>query len=514
MNSPITRVLSIEELRKLDADADVDLDVLIARAGSAVAAAAKTMLGGTYGRRITVLAGPGKNGADGRVAASLLQQAGANVTVIDIIKNAPVPTQIDACDLVIDAVYGTGFHGNYRAPDVGAAPVLAVDVPSGVDGNTGWVSPESRVLQATRTITFAAGKPGLLFGEGATLSGVVEVADIGLAMPAAGLGTTPGMYVLHEDQVRQRLASVLTRNANSHKWTSAVGVIGGSEYMHGAPHLVALGALRSGSGMVRVGTPGGNGPLPIEVVGFPVAPNHWTASAIEGTSKCHAVVVGPGLGRTRAVLSSIRSFAFRVPQPLVLDADAFAAFGEDVDDDRSAAEIQREPQTGAGLRAVQDAIARRQGKSAAPTNIIKQPSTGALLLTARRPGSTVLTPHDGEYEMLVGRRPGPDRIEAARFLATSSGCVVLLKGSTTVVADPTGRVEIVRVGDDRLATAGTGDVLAGVIGSFLAQGLSAFDAAACASFVHGLAATSGSRIGLVATDLPTLVSQLLSRWSQ
>jgi ADP-dependent NAD(P)H-hydrate dehydratase / NAD(P)H-hydrate epimerase len=514
MTSPSTRVLTIDELRKADADAGVGIDVLIARAGTAVATAAKAMLGGMYGRRVTVLAGPGKNGADGRFAASILQQAGAKVTVIEFTKNTPAPLLIDGGDLVIDAVFGTGFHGSFRAPEVGATPVLAVDVPSGVDASTGWVSPESRVLQATKTITFAAWKPGLLFGDGATLAGEVEVADIGLAMPAAGLDTAPGIYVLNEDQVRQRLAPVLKRSASSHKWTSAVGVIGGSDYMHGAPHLVALGALRSGSGMVRVGTPGGNGPLPIEVVGFPVAPNHWTASAIEGTSKCHAVVVGPGLGRTRAVLSSIRSFTFRVPQPLVLDADAFAAFGEDVDDDRSAAEIQREPQTGAGLRAVQDAIARRQGKTAAPTNIIKQTSTGALLLTARRPGSTILTPHDGEYEILVGRRPGPDRIEAARYLATSSGCVVLLKGSTTVVADPTGRVEIVCVGDDRLATAGTGDVLAGVIGSFLAQGLGAFDAAACAAFVHGLAATSGSRVGLVATDLPALISTLLSRWAQ
>ncbi len=508
-----SRVLTIEELRKLDADANVDLDVLIGRAGAAVAAAAKTMLGGTYGRRVTVLAGPGKNGADGRVAATLLQQAGALVTTIDVTKHAPAPAEVASCDLVIDAVFGTGFHGSYRAPDVGTTPVLAIDVPSGVDASTGWVSPESRVLQATKTVTFAAWKPGLLFGDGATLAGDVEVADIGLSMPPAGLDTSPGIYVTREDQVRKRLAPVLSRKSSRHKWTSAVGVIGGSEYMYGAPHLVALGAMRSGSGMVRVGTPGGNGPLPIEVVGFPVAPNHWTASGIEGTSKCQAVVVGPGLGRTRAALSSIRSFTFRVPQPLVLDADAFAAFGEDVDDDRSAAEIQREPQAGAGLRAVQDAIARRQGKAAAPTNIIKQSSTGALLLTARRPGSTVLTPHDGEYEILVGRRPGPDRIEAARFLATSSGCVVLLKGSTTVVADPTGRVEIVCAGDDRLATAGTGDVLAGVVGSFLAQGLGAFDAAACAAYVHGTAASSGSRIGLVATDLPTLVSSLLSNWA-
>jgi ADP-dependent NAD(P)H-hydrate dehydratase / NAD(P)H-hydrate epimerase len=514
ISSTITRVLAVEELRKLDADANVSVDVLVTRAGTAVAGAAKTMLGGTYGRRVVVLAGPGKNGADGRIAAAQLQQAGAKVTVIDINRNTPVPESVPECDLLIDAAYGTGFHGSFRAPHVGTTPVLAVDIPSGVDATTGWISPDSQVLRATKTVTFAAWKPGLLLGEGAAFCGDVEVVDIGLGLPSAGIDAEPGMYVLQEDQVRQRLSSVTNRSSGRHKWTSAVGVVGGSEYMHGAPNLVALGALRSGSGMVRVGTPGGNGPLPIEVVGFPVSVNHWTAAALEGTSKCHAVVLGPGLGRTRAVLSSIRSFSFRVPQPLVLDADAFAAFGEDVDEDRSAAEIQREPQTGAGLRAVQEALARRQGRAPVPTNISKQSNTGASLLSTRRAGSTVLTPHDGEYEILVGRRPGPDRIEAARHLATLSGCVVLLKGSTTVVADASGRVEIVSIGDDRLATAGTGDVLSGIIGSFLAQGLGAFDAAACGAFVHGLAASRGSRIGLIATDLPTLVSELLSSWSE
>jgi ADP-dependent NAD(P)H-hydrate dehydratase / NAD(P)H-hydrate epimerase len=516
MNSSplITRVLTVKELRKLDTDANVGLDVLVTRAGTAVAAAAKAMLGGTYGRRVVVLAGPGKNGADGRVAAAQLGNAGAQVVVIDVNRNTPVPETVPECDLVIDAAYGTGFHGSFRAPNVGATPVLAVDIASGVDAMTGWISPDSRVLRATKTVTFAAWKPGLLLGEGASMSGAVEVVDIGVGLPTTGLGAEPGTYLLQEDQVRHRLSTITSRTTGRHKWTSAVGVVGGSEYMTGAPNLVALGALRSGSGMVRVGTPGGNGPLPIEVVGFPVSANHWTAAALEGTSKCHAVVLGPGLGRTRAVLSSIRSFAFRVPQPLVLDADAFAAFGEDIDDDRSAAEIQREPQTGAGFRAVQEAIARRQGKAPVPTNISKQSSTGASLLTSRRTGSTVLTPHDGEYEILVGRRPGPNRIEAARDLATLSGCVVLLKGSTTVVADASGRVEIVAVGDDRLATAGTGDVLSGIIGSFLAQGLGAFDAAACGAFVHGLAASRGTRIGLIATDLPLLVSELLSSWAE
>lgn len=511
-NIAVSRILSVDQLRALDAAADVDIDVLIQRAGSAVARAAKAMLRGTYGRRVVVLAGPGKNGADGRVAAAQLRASGVLVTVVDIHRNLPVPSTVESCDLVIDAVFGTGFRGAFRAPDVGSTPVLAVDIPSGVDASTGWVSPESRVLAAQRTVTFAAWKAGLLFGEGAQLAGRVDVVDIGLALPAPDFTTEPGAYVLREDHVRDRLRGVLERRSRVHKWSAAVGVIAGSDHMSGAPQLVALGALRSGSGMVRVAAPGGNGTLPVEAVGFSVPAVHWTAAALDGTSKCHATVIGPGLGRTRPVLSSIRSFALRCPQPLVLDADAFAAFGEDLDDDRSALEVQRES-TSAGLRAVQDAVARRQGTPTIPTNISKHATAGAALLASRRPGSTVLTPHDGEYELLVGRRPGTDRIAAARQLAASSGSVVLLKGTTTVIADPVGRVEIVRVGDDRLATAGTGDVLSGLIASLLAQGLGSFDAAACAAFVHGAAALRGHRIGFVATDLPLLVAQLLSEWA-
>lgn len=507
-----SRVLSVDEFRALDASADVGIDVLIERAGSVVARVAKTMLRGTYGRRVVVLAGPGKNGADGRVAAAQLRAEGVAVTVIDVDKHSAAPTSVADCDLVIDAVYGTGFHGSYRAPDVGATRVLAVDIPSGVDATTGWVSSESRVLAATTTVTFAAWKAGLLFGEGAQLAGHVLVADIGLRLPSPDLTSAPGIHVLSEHHVRQRLSRVLDRRAGLHKWSAAVGVIGGSDHMSGAPQLVTLGALRSGSGMVRVASPGANAQLLVEAVGFSIPAAHWTAAALDGTVKCHAMVVGPGLGRTRPVLSSIRSFTLRCPQPLVIDADAFAAFGEDLDDDRSALEVQRES-TSAGLRAVQDAVARRQGKPIAPPNISTQVTAGAALLASRRPGSTVLTPHDGEYELLVGRRPGPDRIAAARHLASSSGCVVLLKGATTVVADPIGRVEIVSVGDDRLATAGTGDVLSGIVASLLAQGLGSFDAAACGAFVHGLAATGGTRIGFIATDLPMLVARLLSGWS-
>lgn len=511
--SPVasTRVLSVAEMKALDASADVALDVLIERAGAAVAAAARSMLKGGSGRNVVVLAGIGNNGADGRAAAKLLTGSGINVRVIEVSRIAPAPDAIDLCDLVIDAVHGTGFSGSYRAPNVNGAPVLAVDLPSGLDATSGTVGATSRVLRADRTVTFGALKPGLLFGQGPRLAGAVRVVDIGL--PPAST-EVPGVHIVTEDIVRHRVERVIAPAGDRHKWSAAVGIVGGSALMAGAPALVASGAQRGGAGMVVVGTPAMVGALPVEVVAIALAPNHWAAGALEGTSRCHALVVGPGLGRSKPVLTSARSFALRAPQPIVIDADAFSALSDEIDDDRTMESRRIEPQS-SGLRAVQEAIARRQGVPSVRTETAApiRPLSAVAVLRGRRVGSTVLTPHDGEYEILMGRRPGLDRIAAARDLAAVSGAVVLLKGATTVVSDAEGRVELVRSGDDRLATAGTGDVLAGIVAAFLAQGLSAFDAAVCGSFVHGAAALRGTRIGFVASDLPVLVAALLSEWA-
>src|SRR5437870_5159193 len=188
----------------IDRAAPDPTEVLVARAGSAVARAARRMLGGAYGRRVVVVAGKGNNGADGRAAAAMLERRGVRVAVLDAAAGSKVTP---ACDLVIDAAYGTGFRGAYDPPDPGDAPVLAVDVPSG---------PSAR---ADATVTFAALKPALLFGDGPERAGTVAVADIGLDVSGAR------MHVVEDGDVAERLPS---RPRNSHKWQTAVFVAAGS----------------------------------------------------------------------------------------------------------------------------------------------------------------------------------------------------------------------------------------------------------------------------------------------
>ena len=168
-------VLSVEEMAAVDATASEPVEVLIARAGSAVAREALRMLGGGYGKRVAVVAGKGNNGADGRAAAERLRYRGV---VVDVFDAHQAPSRLPRVDLVIDAAYGTGFHGDYAAPDPNGAPVLAIDIPSGVNGDTG-VACEGAVA-ATRTVTMQTLKPGLLLADGPDLAGEIVVADIGL----------------------------------------------------------------------------------------------------------------------------------------------------------------------------------------------------------------------------------------------------------------------------------------------------------------------------------------------
>lgn len=442
-------VLTPSQMAAADEAASDPVDVLIERAGVAVAREALLFLGGTYGRRVVVLAGKGNNGADGRAAAARLRRRGARVEIVDALD---APSHLPTCDLVIDAAYGTGFRGDYDAPSAGHAPVLAVDVPSGVDGTTGEAG--GRVLQATRTVTFAALKPGLLFGAGRELAGEVIVADIGL-----DVRSTAGVVG------RADVAAWMPpQRAEAHKWDAAVLAVAGSPLMMGAGHLVAAGAQRAGAGMVRLGSPGavdGTG-RPVEAVGICLPPDGWEAS-LQDVGRFSALVVGPGLGRDPSTQASVRALLGSADVPAVIDADALTA------------------------------LAGRLSPA-----------------LRRRPPDSVLTPHDGEYERLLGTPPGPDRIAAARRLAEESGSVTLLKGSTTVVAHPDGRVRIVTTGDARLATAGTGDVLSGVVAALLARGLAAFDAAAAGAWVHGRAGQLGWTDGFIAGDLLALLPAALA----
>ncbi|GAC1314810.1 MAG: NAD(P)H-hydrate dehydratase [Acidimicrobiales bacterium] len=437
-------VVTVAEMRAADADAPVPAAILIDRAGRAVANRAMQIVGGAYGTRIVVVAGKGNNGADGRAAARVLTSRGARVAIVE--PGADVPA---GADLVIDGAFGTGFRGSYRAPTT-AAPVLAIDIASGVDGDTGAAG--DGAVTAAATVTMAARKPGLLLGDGPARSGAVTVADIGLPVAARA-------HLVEDCD----LGWIPARARDTHKWTRAVWVVAGSPGMRGAPALCVRAAQRAGAGMVRVGSPGllaSEHPAG-EAVAVGLADCGWEDTVLGELDRFRALVVGPGLGRADATATAVRRLVERAGLPVVVDADGLHALGQ----------------------------------------------PGALRAAGEAP--VVLTPHDGEFTRLAGHAPGPDRIAAGRALAARTGAVVLLKGPTTVVAEPDGRVLLAAAGDARLATAGTGDVLAGVVGAFLAAGVPAFEAAALAAHVHGRAAARGRRVGLVAGDLPDLLPPVL-----
>jgi hydroxyethylthiazole kinase-like uncharacterized protein yjeF len=425
-------VVTPVEMARIDASAPEPVAVLIERAGRAVAGEALDMLGGGYGRRVVVYAGSGNNGADGFAAARFLEGRGVRC---EILSPEGVPRRNP--DLVIDGCVGTGLGRPFSPPTVGSTPVLAIDIPSGVDGLTGEV--RGAAFRADRTVTFAAHKPGLLLGRGPDLAGRITLADIGLDVGQ------PRIALMTDGD----LAGWPVRPNDAHKWGSAVWVIGGQPGMTGAPALAAEAAARSGAGYVAVSTPGGSAAAHRESVSIALADADWSTTVVERGSRFAALVIGPGLPTDRGHRDLAAVLDLDVPA--VLDAGAI------------------------------DLVA-------------DQPE-----IVAGRP--VVLTPHDGEFERLTGRRPGSDRIETVRRAAADLDAVVLLKGPTTVIAAPDGRARIVTSGDQRLATAGTGDVLSGVIGSALTAGLEPLDAAALGAHLHGKAAIRTGRPVLVASDL-------------
>ena len=567
------------------------LEVLISRAGEAVAVKARQMLvescGQCYGRRVLVLAGKGNNGKDGKEAARRLKNWGAQVLVAgpadqltansetdshetdthkadspnaepgetDFHKvgskeinpreaanhdgspfRAAPPVSFAPIDLIIDAAYGTGLSRPYELPEFirtlsKGTPVLAVDIPSGVCGLTGQVLGEA--LPATATVTFGAYKPGLLLGEGKTLSGAVEVASIGLDASSAKA------HVL----TAESLAALLPkREANAHKWNAACWVVGGSPGMTGAPALAASAAYRAGAGYVRVSTPatvashdtdtspsaalspttanadtsvtstlvansqstaeiGGDASQPDvsgvrEAVGFALPAQCWSEAVLQASSKFHSLVVGPGLTACKETRQSMQQLlasdaVLSGRLAVVIDGGALEALGQ---------ELLETPLKTAPLKTAP------QQAAAPPNDVQAQQSFAGPQI--------VLTPHDREYAYLCGSPPEDDRIKASRDLAAATGAVVLLKGPTTVVSHPDGSVLLSATGDQRLATAGTGDVLAGIIGALLAQGLDAFQAAALGAELHGRAACLGSANGLLASDICDLLPQALQKLSK
>ena len=462
------RVITPEESARLDAAAADPVEVLMDRAGLAVALAAVQM-GAGYGTRVAVLAGTGNNGGDGYVAARYLARRGCAVAVHALApprdaegaaaaaaaaaRAAGVPivplAGPTSCDLVIDALFGIGFRG--KLPDVvgpwlAVAPMLAVDVPSGLDAATGRAG--KKAFRATATVTFHALKPGHLLGDGPDQCGRVEVADIGLQ------GGAPAMLVCEAGDAPRPV-----RNRTAHKWSAgSVAIVGGSPGITGAPMLAARAALATGAGAVAVVCPSALQPtyaaLSTEVMTRAVGSGPRFAAGdvdavLAAAERFDVMVLGPGLGAGQRDL--VTGILARWPRPLLLDAD--------------------------GLNALD----------------------GTELL-ADRGAPTVITPHSGELQRLMGKPElarAPDLDRAAK-LPDAAGVVVLLKGNPTFVLGA--ERWVVRSGGPELATIGTGDVLAGAVAALWARGLDGEVAARSGAYWHGVAGATLSRTGAVTAD--------------
>ena len=453
LHRSIETLLSPAEMARADAASTVPVGILMQAAGRALARAARR-----FGPcRTLVLCGPGNNGGDGRVAARLLAAQGWPVAVAHLRPGAPIPGTVAVefsaaeaarADLVIDAVFGAGFRGSLpdAVADVlaSARRVLAVDVPSGLDGGTG--QPRGRVRAADLSVTFARLKPGHLLSPGRALCGEVVLADIGLpqaALDAVGCRTwrnAPALFPLHAP------------GADDHKYTRGhVTILGGAQ-MVGAARLAAAAARRGGAGLVTIAAASGSD---IYRTGEPgVIVSDADLAVLLEDARRQVWVCGPGLGQERA--RDAVPLLLRAGRQVVADADALGAFAG----------------TPEALR-----------------------------------GCAVLTPHAGEFAGLFGPM-GDDKLAAARAAAARIGAVVLLKGADTVIAAPDGRAAINDNAPPWLATAGSGDVLAGLVGALLAQGLPAWEAACAGVWLHGRAGTlAGS--GLIAEDLPPHLPQTI-----
>ena len=450
---------------------------LMQRAAAGLAAACAGLLNragragrarGVYGSRVVVLTGSGDNGGDALYAGARLAARGAEVTavaaaermheggaaalrgsggrVIEAAGQAADET-IAAADLIIDGLLGIGGRGGLREPAASLAAaagraralVVAVDLPSGIDADTGEVA--GAAVQADVTVTFGTLKPGLLIDPGASHAGVVELVDIGL-----------GRYLGPPDVAAPQAADIaawLPRpSAESDKYRRGVlGIVAGSDRFTGAPTLAVGGAIRGGAGMVR---------LLSSAVPVAVVRQHWPEAvittldaglegraAVEAAGQVQAWTAGPGMG-TDEIAASLLAAVLATSLPVLVDADGITLLA-----------------THPGL--------------------------------LPRPVPTLLTPHAGELARLLGAdRPDVEahRLRFATRAAAELGCTVLLKGSTTVIASPEPDQEVLvnPTGTSWLATAGSGDVLSGLAGSLLAQGLEPSRAAAAAAFLHGIAA--------------------------
>lgn len=502
------KLVTAAQMQSLDrrtiTEAHVPSSVLMERAGEGVVTHLEQQYGPVRGKTIAIFCGKGNNGGDGLVVARLLHRRHALVHVFllappaDLSRDAAgmyrrfVRTAartavkpfhsadqarplVASCDFVIDALLGTGISsavtGHYRDAidlinDV-HRPVIAVDIPSGIHADSGAVL--GRAVRASMTVTFGLPKLGLMVGPGIDHAGIVQIVDIGI--PPAYIEAIDSRIVLLTRKAV--IATLPPRQPSSHKGTFGhAGIIAGSVGKTGAAALAAKAALRVGAGLVTVATPNSiNDVLEAKLLEAMTVPMPETKARTLARSSLDrvvtfmqartAVAIGPGLSTHPETVELIQSLMKHLERPTVLDADALNAL---------------------------------TGRT-------------ALLTECKTP--PIITPHPGEMARLeVGattQSVNADRIGTAQRFSRERGVFVVLKGARTVLARPDGLVAVCPTGNPGMATAGTGDVLTGMVVGFLAQGLSPWDASCTAAYVHGYAGDLASRqlgqAGMLASDL-------------
>jgi NAD(P)H-hydrate epimerase len=477
---------------------------LMERAGAGTAEFIEGRFGHLAGKRVTVVCGKGNNGGDGLVVARLLRQRRAIVTVIllsppaELSKDAAAmyrrwlrvatasstkpfrsieqanPLLTDS-DLIVDALLGTGLSapvaGAYREAirlmNQAGRPIVAVDMPSGIHADDGTIL--GQAVQAGATVTFGLPKLGLYLGAGIDHAGFIHVVDIGI--PAAYIDAIECRTLLITEEIVR--AALPSRPAASHKGTFGhAGILAGSVGKTGAAALAAKAALRTGAGLVTVGVPASvNDVLEAKLLEVMTVPLPDTTARTLGRAGFDrvldfmqartAVAIGPGLSTHPETVELVQSLMRHLDRPSVLDADALNALA----------------------------------------------SRAALLTECKTP--PILTPHPGEMARLeagaTSQSVNADRLGTARRFARERGVFLVLKGARTIVARPDGLVMVCPTGNPGMATAGTGDVLTGMLVGLLAQGVPSWEAACAATYLHGAAGDLAARrlgpAGMIAGDL-------------
>ena len=511
------RILSADQMREADRftieDIGIPSLVLMENAGRQVVAAMEASFEAQLGGRVAVLCGRGNNGGDGFVVARTLMQRGIDTSVfviaaladvrgdartnLDILGRLGVTvveindeqswelhfSEISTCTLIVDAIFGTGLRVGVAGmmetviADINAAdiPVVAIDLPSGLSADTPQLVGDC--VQASMTVTLAAPKLPLVLPPGEAHAGDVVIADIGIPYEVIEGLDGPRVELLTPEQLRLLIEP---RAVDSHKGDyGRVTVVAGSRGRTGAAHLAAMGALKSGAGLVTVATPACCLPIVASM-----APEFMTAALGEGADgqlsadaieqvlelNHDVLACGPGLGRSAAVGEFVRAILDRSSVPVILDADALSVLADD---------------------------------------------PGRLM--GREEREVIITPHPGEMARLMGtsvEEVQANRIQVAADFATTHRIYVVLKGHRTLIATPEGHVFINPTGNPGMATGGTGDILTGMIAAWLAQLLDAEAACRLAVFLHGaagdLAEGVEGQVGMTAMDLLAQLPQALT----